>query len=279
MPRRDGGGDVPGPEDSLRRPPPWLPLLRRLTELSSTWGVWKNADRAIAGYGDIDSISPPADRAALLFAFSSWASTNGMGPQFVCHHLPGSVLGVAVRERKELVELQLSEQAMFRGSTLFTAQDLRPLMIMDERRFRRLRPGSEGLLLLFHNAMKWGGRPALLGEKVERLMELMSDDPEGTEAATHLFGPVQNHAWRLATAALDGRWERSSALRVEMWTLARGLRDPRLLLARATYRVGDRRCPLLPVLRRGRRLQGDVDAFLARAAQTHKPDNSGSRPA
>jgi hypothetical protein len=274
--RHEGGDDVAGPEDSPRRPPPWLPLLSRLTELSSTWGVWKNADKAIAGYGDIDSISPPTDRDALLLAFSSWASTNGMGPQFVCHHLPGSVLGVAVRERKELVELQLSEQAMFRGSTLFTAQDLSPLMMMDERNFRRLRPGSEGLLLLFHNAMKWGGRPALRGEKVERLMELMRDDPEGTEAATHLFGPVQEHAWRLARAALDGRWERASALRVEMWTLARGLRDPHLLVARATYRVGDRRCPLLPVLRRGRRLQGDVDALLARAAQTHRSDSSGS---
>ena len=48
------------PEDVPRRPPPWLPLLRRLTELSPAWGVWKNADRAIAGYGDIDSISSPS---------------------------------------------------------------------------------------------------------------------------------------------------------------------------------------------------------------------------
>jgi hypothetical protein len=252
-------------------------LLRRLTELSSTWGVWKNADRAIAGYGDIDSISPPTDRGALLNEFSRWASTNGMGPQFVCHHLPGSVLGVAVREKKELVELQLSERAMFRGSTLFTAQDLALLMMMDQRMFRRLRPGAEGLLLLFHNAMKWGGRPALDGEKVDRLMELMRDDPEGVEAATYLFGPVRKHAGRLAAAVLDGGWERTSALRVEIWTMARGLRDPRLLLARATYRLGDRRCPLLPVLRRGRRLHGDVDAFLARAARTHRPETMSSR--
>jgi hypothetical protein len=253
-------------------------LLRRLTELSPVWGVWKNADRAIAGYGDIDSISPPSDRDELLHEFSQWALSDGMGPEFVCHHLPGSVLGVAVRERRELVELQLCEQAMFRGSTLFTARELSPLMVMDRRGFRRLRPGSEGFLLLFHNAMKRGGRSALHGEKVGRLMNLMRDDPEGMEAATHLFGPVQKRARRLAASALDGGWERSSAVLVEIWAMARVLKDPRLSLARATYQTRDRQCPLLPVLRRGRRLEGDVDAFLAGAARTHRPESSSVSP-
>ena len=273
MTRHGGLGHREGKDQSPRQPPPWVPLLRRLTEVSSDWGVWKNADRAIDGFGDIDSISPAVDRDALLDEFSQWASTNRMEPQFVCRHLPGSVLGVAVREREELVELQLCEQAMFRGSTLFTARDVGPMMVMDHRGFRRLRPGSEGLLLLFHNAMNRGGRPSLHGEKVDRLMELMRVDREGMEAATSLFGSVQKHAERLASAALDGGWARTSALRVEAWAMARGLKDPRLLAARATYRVGDRRCPLLPVLRRGRRLHGDVDAFLERAAHTHQPDD------
>lgn len=275
---RQGGGQTIRPGEPSRSPPPWLPLLRQLTELSPAWGVWKNADRAIAGYGDIDSISPPTDRDALLFAFSRWASTNGFGPQFVCRHLPGSVLGVAVREQKELVELQLCERAVFRGSTLFTAEELSHLMTMDRRGFRRLRPGSEGLLLLFHNAMKRGGRPSFGSEKADRLIGLMRGDPEGAEAATNLFGSVQKHAGSLAAAALDGKWERSSALRVEVWAMARGLKDPRLLVARATYRIGDRRCPLLPVLRRGRRLQGDVDTFLERAERTHRYERTSSPP-
>lgn len=256
-------------EDPVRSPPPWLPLLRRLTELSPFWGVWKNADRAIAGHGDIDSISPAADREALLSEFSRWASTSGMGPRFVCHHLPGSVLGVALRRPNELVELQLCEKAMFRGSTLFSAKELAPMMLMDQRGFRRLRPGSEGLLLLFHNAMKRGGGPLWGSEKVERLLRLMKDDQVGMEKATHLFGPVQKHAERLATAALDGGWARVSALRIEMWSMGRAVKEPRLLVARATYRVDRRRCPLLPVLRRGRRLEGDVDAFVTRALLTH----------
>jgi hypothetical protein len=260
-------------------PPPWLPLLRRLTEVSPGWGVWKNADRAIAVSGDIDSISPPVDRKVLLREFFGWASENDMSPMFLCGHLPGSVLGVAVRDRRELVELQLCEQAVFRGATLFTARELRGLMIMDPRGFRRLRSGSEGLLLLFFNAMKRGGRPSFRNEKAQRVLGLMRDDPEGKEAAASLFGPVQGSARRLAAAALDGDWERRSAARVEMWAVTQALKDPRLLVARAAFRIGGGRyCPLLPTLRRGRMLNGDVDAWLARARRAHTRTPSWPKP-
>jgi hypothetical protein len=258
--------------DQSRQPPPWVPLLVKLTEISPAWGVWKNADRAISVSGDIDSVSLPADRELLLGEFRRWASANRMEPIFTCHHLPGSVLGVALRDRRELVELQLCEQAMFRGSTLFTARELRPLMMMDGRGFRRLRPGSEGLLLLFFNATRRGGHASTIGEKARRALGLMREDPEGMEAATAIFGPLREDARRVALAALDDSWDRRSALRVEVWALARGMQDVQLLLARAVYRArGGRYCPLLPVLRRGRRLpEGDVDAWLGRAIRTHK---------
>jgi hypothetical protein len=262
--------DQPVSDAGPPHPPPWVPLLRRLTEISPTWGVWKNADRAIAVSGDIDSVSVPAARDILLDEFFGWASANAMGPFFKCHHLPGSVLGVALRERRDLVELQLCERAIFRGSTLFTARQLVSLMTMDARGFRRLRSGSEGLLLLFHNAMKHGGRPSLEGEKAVRLLELMRQDPDGVEAATEIFGPVRGDARGVAARALEGGWDRTSALRIEGWALSRGLRDLRLLTARAAYRArGQGYCPLLPVLRRGRRVDGDVDAWLERAVRAH----------
>jgi hypothetical protein len=270
MPSREATDFVTDLSDQTRRPPPWVPLLRRLTELSPTWAVWKNADRAISISGDIDSVSPPADRAVLLQEFLRWASANGMGPVFACHHLPGSVLGVALRDRRELVELQLCERAVFRGSTLFTARELVPLMMMDPREFRRLRPGSEGLLLLFHNALRRGGRASTHGEKAHRLLELMREDPEGMEEATAIFGAARVSARKVALAALDGSWDRRSALQVERWALARGMLDVPLFLARAVYRArGSRHCPVLPALRRGRRLDGDVDAWLTRAIRTH----------
>jgi hypothetical protein len=268
MSKEGGSDDRLG--NGSRQPPPWLPLLRRLSDISPGWGVWKNADRAITISGDIDSVSPPVDREPLLREFTSWALSNSMGPIFVCRHLPGSALGVALRDRRELVELQLCERAMFRGSTLFTARDLAPLMMMDARGFRRLRPGAEGLLLLFHNAMERGGRPLLDGQKAQRLLELMREDPDGMEGATAVFGSVREDARRVALAALDGAWARRSALHVEFWAIARGLRDVRLFAARAAYSLsGGRYCALLPVLRRGRQLDGDIDAWLARAVRTH----------
>ena len=252
-------------------PPPWLPLLRRLTEVSPEWAVWKNADRALTVSGDIDSISPPSDRFLLLGEFSRWAEHYAMGPIFVCRHLPGSVLGVAVRERRELVELQLCEEAIFRGSPLFTANDVTTLVEMDSRGFRRLRPGAEGLLLLFHNGLKHGGRPALDGVKAERLVRLLKSDPAGAAAATMLFGTVQSSAARLTEAVLSGNWDRRAALRVELWSLARARKNPSLLAERTLYRLrGSRYCPLLPVLRTGRVIGTDVDRLTRRAYQTHE---------
>jgi hypothetical protein len=253
-----------------RTPPPWLPLLRRLTESSPYWGVWKNADAALGGQGDIDSVSAPIDRGTLLKEFAVWAGGNKFSPVFVCPHLPGSLLAVAIRDRRELVELQLCEKAIFRGSTLFQAADLRPLMVMDERGFRRLRPGAEGLLLLFHNGMTRGGRPAPRALQRKNIVDLLRQDTEGMEAASVLFRATRKWASRLAEAVLDGEWDRRSAVLVEFWAAVRGFGEPWLLASRATYQLtGGRYCPLLPILRRGRRLQGDVEAFISKAKKRH----------
>jgi hypothetical protein len=268
-PRRDESMSsepvVPRPD-----PAPWLPLLRRLTQLSTTWCAWKNVDRALAGYGDIDSVSLLEDCDRLLNEFRAWASTHGMGPIFICSHLPGSVLGVAVRHREELIELQLCQQAFFRGSVLFGTRDLVPLMEMDERGFRRLRPGAEGLLLLFFNSLKRGGRPHFGNEKARHPLDLLRRDPEGAELATRLFGPVQRQAFRVAKAALEGRWDYGSAIRIELWAAGRSFLDPRMLTARVKLRAARLKlCPLLPALNQGRRLSGDVDEWLVEAARSH----------
>jgi hypothetical protein len=258
-----------------RQPPPWLGLLQRLTEISPCWGVWKNADSALAGKGDIDSVSPRRDREALLREFRGWAVENRFAPIFTCAHLPGSVLAVALRDRSELVELQLCEQAMFRGSTLFEAADLVRLMSMDKRGFRRLRPGAEGLLLLLHNGMRHGGRPAYRSLHDKGIIRLLQSDRTGVEAATYLFGAARESAYRLATAVLRGGWDRPSAIAVEVWAASRSLGNPRLLALRAVYQLtGGRYCPMLPILRRGRKLEGDVDEWLSRAKSSHRWSNA-----
>ena len=257
-------------KQARNQPPPWVPLLKRLTEISPLWGVWKNADVAIASHGDIDSVSPRDDRDRLVDEFRLWASEHRMAPIFTCSHLPGSFLAVAVRGR-ELVELQLIEKAMFRGSTLFDAQDLSSMMIMDDRKFRRLRPGAEGLLLLFHMGLRWGGRAAPEGLRRKPIAEMMRGDPEGMRAGTRVFGSARGAALALATAVLRGGWDRSAALHVETWAGARGLRSPGLWLSRARYRFsGERYCPMLPVLRGGRWIEGDLDDWTDRTRRSHE---------
>jgi hypothetical protein len=265
-PARPGRPDEPSSGTS---PPPWVPLLRRLTELSPLWGSWKNADAAIAGHGDIDSVSSRQDRDMLVNEFRRWAAEHGMGPMFTCPHLPGSFLAVAVRGR-ELVELQLMERAMFRGATLFGARDLAPMMLMDRRGFRRLRPGAEALLVLFHMGLRWGGRANPEGLRRKPFVDMMQGDPEGMRAATEVFGSARGSALTLATAVLRGDWDRRAAIAVEAHIGARGLRNPGLWLQRARYQFsGGRYCPMLPVLRRGRRIEGDVDSWIELTGRSH----------
>jgi hypothetical protein len=259
--------DAPHP---FAAPPPWVPLLRELTERSPLWGVWKNADAAIAGHGDIDATSSPQDRELLVEAFTRWASQYDMGPVIRCPHLPGSHLAVAVRG-DELVELQLNERALLRGATLFTARQLQPMMVMDPRGFRRLRSGAEAFLLVFHVVLRPGGRFSPAGLERKPILAMMRDDPAGVRAAARaVFGPVRKPSLAVAEALLAGRWDRRSALEVEAWIAARGALHPGLWASWARGHLpGGHGCPLLPALRGGRRIEGDVPDWVARVQRLH----------
>jgi hypothetical protein len=99
---------------------------------------------------------------------------------------------------------------------------------------------------------------------------MMRDDPEGMRAATAVFGPAREAAFAVATAVSAGGWNRAAALRVEASVGARALRDPGFWVSWARYHVsGDRHCPMLPVLRSGRRLPSDIDAWLEVARRSH----------
>jgi hypothetical protein len=253
-----------------RSPPPWLPLLQLLTRRYPAWGVWKNADSALAGFGDVDSVARRLDHGSIADDYTVWATEHSFLPVIVCPHLPGSTLVVGVREEIDLVELQLCSSAVFRGSRLFQAEALTPLMFIDDRGFRRLRPGAEGLLLLFHNGMKRGGRPFPEGWQRKGLDKMMRDDPDGMESAARIFGPAARAALRSAQAVLEGGWDRAAALEIELWATLRSLKEPRLLASRGAFRVaGDIYCPVLMALQRERRVPGDYGRWIARVATSH----------
>src|SRR3954470_21037812 len=72
----------------LERKEIWLSLLRRLTELSPSWAVWKKVDSALTRGGDIDSIAPLESWPHIEREFVLWAKRSGLGPVIVCPHVP-----------------------------------------------------------------------------------------------------------------------------------------------------------------------------------------------
>jgi hypothetical protein len=272
MARPTGGSRLRDEPDRTEQGRVWLPLIRRLTEVSPSWVVWKNVDDALAGIGDIDAAAAREDWALIEREFRRWAAENRLGPAFACTHIPGGLNLVAVPESlPAFLEVGVKEQRIFRGSTLFSIGDLGPLAEMDPRGFRRLRAGAEGLLKLVLNGRKWGGRPNRQGLRARRVVELMGQDPEGVREAARLFGPARRAAITAAEAAVRGGWDQRAMLAVELWALLRGPRHPVLMARRVWFRMRTRAsCPIVrAILEERRRIPVDRAAWLARVAETH----------
>jgi hypothetical protein len=256
----------------------WLPLLRRLTDVSASWGVWKNVDAALAGDGDIDAAAPETDWPVIEREFRRWASEHALGPVIICHHIPGGLNLVAVPSTMPtLLEVGVKARRIWRGATLFVLDDLKPLMVLDSRGFRRLRPGAEGLFKLLLNGTRWDGRPNRDGLRIKRVAELLLDDPAGAQLAAQLLGPAADAVMRAAQRAAAGDWDRRAILKVEGWALLRALRSPVLAAKRARFRLRTTTtCPVVSTLLRDhRRIPADRETWLRRVAANHAVFDSG----
>lgn len=248
----------------------WLPLLRRLTEISPTWVVWKNVDSALHGYGDVDSAAPRDDWPRLADEFSSWALSFGLGPVVLCPHAPNLLHLVALCDNEPFFELDLVGRKVFLGSTLFLPDDLRSLTEMDQRGFRRVRSGAEGLIKLVGNGALRNGLPNRQGLSSKRIPQLLASDPDGVRLAAQLFGPGEQSINRLATAVVRGAWDRPAMLSLEAWCLLRAVKEPRSVAARLRFRRARLSCPVLRAVFSGRAVPGDVDRWLADVGSTHE---------
>jgi hypothetical protein len=254
------------------RSSPWLPLLRRLTTISDEWLVWKNVDSALSGIGDVDSAAPSSQWSSIESEFLEWAVREKLGPAAVCRHIPGGLNLVAFPPgAPAFLEMSVKERRILRGSTLFVIEDLRGLSEMDERGFRRLRPGAEGLFKLVLNGTKWGGRPNWDGIAEKNIDKLLAADPEGVEMAAKLFGPVEHAAIKGARAAADSRWERKEMALVDAWFVIKGARNPIILARRARFRFETKSsCPIVKaILGTRRKIPDDRAAWLTKVAETH----------
>ncbi len=261
---------------------PWLPLLRSLSAISRTAGVWKNAEPALAGEGDIDFSAPRADWDGIIDLFIDWAGERGFTPAVVCRHAPDTMFLLAVQPGAvRFLQLDVRSRVTFRGSTVFKAEDLGPMMRMDPRGFRQLRPGAEGLLKLVLRGLSSGGRPKPSGLQRERVAALIAEDPDGARRAAALFGLGERALLAGMEALAAGRWNRPAMIGVEVRSLLRGVVEPATAWRRVRSRLFDGDpCPVLHVLRRmGRAVPVDLPAWLALVSTTDVVvgDASGKR--
>lgn len=251
----------------------WIVLLRRLTNVSSTWLVWKNVESALEGVGDIDSAAAMSDWPLVEEQFFRWAHEFDLEPAIACRHIPGGLNLVAMPSwSKSFLELSVKENKIFRGSTLFVLADLLELAEMDARGFRRLRKGSEGLFKLVLNGSRWGGRENPDGLKRKNVAELLAIDSQGMRQAAKLFGPARGAVLALASRVISGEWNRRAMLFVEICALGRGIEHPITLARRAWFRTATtRRCPIVrSLLFDERRIPTDRRAWLDEVARNHR---------
>jgi hypothetical protein len=250
----------------------WLPLLRRLTAISPSWVVWKNVDSALHGIGDIDAAAAPADWPLIEREFIAWAASAGAGPVVTCPHIPGGLnLVAAPQGMTTLLEMGVKARKIWRGATLFALEDLAPMVEIDPRGFRRLRPGAEGLFKFVLNGTRWSGRPDWNGIREKHVVELLRRDPEGAELALRLLGPGAPALRRAIAAAARGGWDRHAVLALQGCALARGLWSPTMLARRVRFRLtAQRRCPVVAsLLGDHRRIPADRERWLQQVAATH----------
>ena len=249
----------------------WVPLLERLTARFPNWGLWKNAESALAGDGDFDSTAPKQQWDAITGEFHRWATEHGFGPVTGCRHVPGVLFLIALDKQGEsFLELDVNARKYFRGWTVFRAEDLIPLMEIDARGFRRVRPGAEGVILLTQNGLKWGGRPNPEGLRRKRVVEFLEQDPTGVREMARLFGPAERAMLSAAESVTMGRWNRRAMLAVEGWAVLRAIGQPGILAGRFRARFVKKRCPVLrAIFTDNRRILDDPEKWIARVAESH----------
>jgi hypothetical protein len=251
-----------------------LALARRLSAAAPSWGIWKNVESALSGSGDIDSVVLADGAKDVEEAFTRWAVERGLRPVLRCDHA-GGLMGVLVavdRQHSTIVELDFTRRKTYRGSTLFGAEDVIPLLEDDPAGFRRIRRGAEGVLLLFHNGVRPGGRPNPTGLSARHVADLLRDDPGGVDGAARLFEPAADAARRAAKAVVIGEWDRPAVLTVELAFAIRAAFTPLSVARRVWFRaVTKRRCPIIRVAYTpGRSLPSDADVWVREARASHE---------
>jgi hypothetical protein len=245
----------------------WRSLLVTLTQASERVAVHGDVREGFAGEGDVDLVAPRAELALVEDAFRAWAAERGLAPAPSCRHRQGALILVALGAPDEpFWELEVRHERYFKGWTMWRAEELFSLTLLDPEGYRRIRPGAAGMLKLVPNGLRPGGRPKWDRVKRERVAQRLRADPEGERAAAALLGAARCPAVRLGEAVAAGGWDRRAAAALEAWALLRGLGEVPTLVRRVRGRRA--RCTVLDAVARGRVVELP-EQWLVRAAHDH----------
>jgi hypothetical protein len=248
----------------------WLDLLRDLSRGYEGFIVWKGLDEALEGFGDVDAALPQRDWDALEETFRSWAAGRGLGPVVSCRHIPGSLLLLAIEPGTDrFFELDVKSSAWLAGARLWDADSLRSLTVDDERGFRRLSRGAEGVFRLVLNGLRKDGRANEEQIARKHVRELLVSGERAREAAL-LFGRTGDDVMRCAHAVRAGEWDEVAGKKIRSWARRTAMLHPVQALKRAHFRLVTRnRCPVIKAVRNGA-LPKNSQAWLDEASKGHR---------
>lgn len=252
----------------------WLPLLRELTERYPAWAVWKNPESAFDGPGDIDSMAPPEQWSEIEATFKTWAKAQGFRPIIVCRHVPQGPHFVTVAPGwPHMLILDVKELSTWRGSTLIDYRQLAEVAVVEDRGFRRIRPGAEGVVKLMLNGVLKGGWPNEEGLRVKGVADLLRVDPVGVSMAADWFGRLSGTVRHGVEAFLDGDWDRRSMAAVELYAGLRSFLEPKTALSRLVFKRTIKDCEILQSVRgHDRRIPDDADSWYRSLSVNHEVD-------
>jgi hypothetical protein len=232
-----------------------LDLLRRLTAAAPHWALVKNDASALDGSGDVDSAAPDSEWPALAAAVSDWAQATGRGPVLTCRHVEGTLVIVAVERGTPaaLVQVDILDHRLLHGTPLVSAAALTADATVVPDGYRRAAPWAEGVARLVLDEWSIRGRP---DTAIAALLHAVPESVDPRLAA-------------VAAAVERGSWPRGKIASLELRTLVAAFGRPVATVRRVAAAPARRRCPILRALRAGRRVPGDLDAWLVEVGRTH----------
>lgn len=254
----------------------WLPLLRSFSATAPTWTIYKNADSALHGLGDVDSSASPGEWEDLSRIHALWSSD--LGPRVVCEHIPGGINLVTLRRNdSHLWEVGIKERKTYRGSTLFRWDQVLSLSRSDDRGFRVVRRGAEGLIKLILNGIGPKGTSNWAALSAKGVGADLRADPRGaTLASTALLGRRASLAAEdLISAVVSDGWDRGAARRIQRSAYVRLSLNPFLAASRLRFRRSGKRCPVtVALLDENRKVPSDARSWWGEVVASH-PTSAG----